>query len=149
MVQEEIRRHNVGTLLRHVHLGGSVSRTELAERMKLNRSTILALTTELTAAGLVREELPADTGRAGRPSLVVRPESERVYVLAFDVAVDRLVAARITLGGTCWTAGRRSARAPEPTWTGWWRCWPGSVTSCMRRRPRPRCASASARPTAA
>ncbi|MFI7446487.1 ROK family protein [Nonomuraea sp. NPDC049714] len=100
MVQEEIRRRNVGALLRHVHLGGSVSRTELAERMKLNRSTILALTAELTAAGLVREELPADTGRAGRPSLVVRPEPGRVYVLAFDVAVDRLVAARVTLGGT-------------------------------------------------
>ncbi|WP_327103694.1 ROK family transcriptional regulator [Nonomuraea glycinis] len=111
MVQEEIRRHNVGTLLRHVHLGGSVSRTELAARMKLNRSTILALTTELTAAGLVREELPADTGRAGRPSLVVRPESERVYVLAFDVAVDRLVAARITLGGIM--LDRREAVRPR------------------------------------
>ncbi len=111
MVQEDIRRHNVGTLLRHVHLGGSVSRTELAERMKLNRSTILALTAELTAAGLVREELPADTGRAGRPSLVVRPASERVYVLAFDVAVDRLVAARVTLGGTM--LDRREAVRPR------------------------------------
>jgi hypothetical protein len=111
LVQEDIRRHNIGTLLRHVHLSGSVSRTELAERMKLNRSTILALTAELTAAGLVREELPADTGRAGRPSLVVRPESERVYVLAFDVAVDRLVAARVTLGGTM--LDRREAVRPR------------------------------------
>ncbi|MEU8250033.1 ROK family transcriptional regulator [Nonomuraea sp. NPDC048916] len=107
LAQEEIRRHNVGTLLRHVHLGGSVSRTTLAERMRLNRSTIMALTAELTTAGLVREELPADTGRAGRPSLVVRPESDRVYVLAFDVAVDRLVAARVALGGI--TLDRREA----------------------------------------
>ncbi|MFC6023886.1 ROK family protein, partial [Plantactinospora solaniradicis] len=98
--QEEIRRHNLGALLRHVHLGGPVSRTVLAERMGLNRSTIMALTAELTSAGLVREELPKDTGKAGRPSLVVRPESHRVYVLAFDVAVDRLVAARVGLGGT-------------------------------------------------
>lgn len=98
--QEEIRRHNLGTLLRHVHLGGPASRAVLADRMGLNRSTILALTAELTAAGLVREELPRDTGRAGRPSLVVRPESTRVYVLAFDVGVDRLVAARVGLGGT-------------------------------------------------
>jgi predicted NBD/HSP70 family sugar kinase len=98
--QEEIRRHNLGTLLRHVHLGGPVSRTVLAERMGLNRSTIMALTAELTSAGLVREELPKDTGKAGRRSLVVRPESDRVYVLAFDVAVDRLVAARVGLGGT-------------------------------------------------
>ncbi|GLW09150.1 sugar kinase [Microtetraspora sp. NBRC 13810] len=99
-VQEEIRRRNLGTLLRHVHLGGPLSRAVLAERMGLNRSTIMALTAELTSAGLVREELPGDTGRAGRPSLVVRAESERVYVLAFDVRVDRLVAARVGLGGT-------------------------------------------------
>ena len=98
--QDDIRRRNLSALLRHVHLGGPASRTELAERMGLNRSTIMGLTAELTAAGLVSEELPADTGRAGRPSLPVRPESERAYVLAFDVAVDRLVAARVALGGT-------------------------------------------------
>ncbi|NBE91693.1 ROK family transcriptional regulator [Nonomuraea sp. KC401] len=111
MPQEEIRRHNAGTLLRHVHLGGAVSRTTLAERMRLNRSTIMTLTTELATAGLVREELPADTGRAGRPSLVVRPDSGQVYVLAFDVAVDRLVAARVALGGTM--LDRREAVRPR------------------------------------
>ncbi|GAA4070785.1 ROK family transcriptional regulator [Nonomuraea soli] len=97
--QEEIRRYNLGTLLRHVHLGGPTSRAELTSRMGLNRSTIMALTADLAAAGLVREELPRETGRAGRPSLVVRPESARIYVLAFDVGVDRLVAARVGLGG--------------------------------------------------
>ncbi|MEU8266703.1 ROK family transcriptional regulator [Sphaerisporangium sp. NPDC049002] len=109
--QEEIRRHNLGTLLRHVHLGGAVSRTELADRMGLNRSTIMALTADLTSAGLVREELPKDTGKAGRPSLVVRPESGRVYVLAFDIRVDRLVAARVGLGGVI--LDRREAVRPR------------------------------------
>ncbi|MFI6534117.1 ROK family protein [Nonomuraea sp. NPDC050547] len=97
--QEDIRRHNLGTLLRHVHLGGPISRAELTSRMGLNRSTIMALTSDLTAAGLVREELPRETGRAGRPSLVVRPESARVYVFAFDVGPDRLAVARVGLGG--------------------------------------------------
>ncbi|GLW07717.1 sugar kinase [Microtetraspora sp. NBRC 13810] len=97
--QEEIRRHNLGALLRHVHLSGPTSRAELTSRMGLNRSTIMALTADLTAAGLVREELPRQTRRAGRPSLVVRPESAKVYVFAFDVGVDRLVAARVGLGG--------------------------------------------------
>ncbi|MBN0046456.1 ROK family protein [Streptomyces actuosus] len=97
--QEEIRRHNLGTLLRHVHIGGSLSRTALAERMGLNRSTILGLVSELASVGLVREGLPRETGRAGRPSLVVRTESDRAYVLAFDVGVDRLAVARIGLGG--------------------------------------------------
>lgn len=117
--QEEIRRHNLGTLLRHVHIGGSMSRAVLAERMGLNRSTILGLVSELGSAGLVREELPRETGRAGRPSLVVRPESDRVYVLAFDVGVDRLAAARIGLGVSSSTAGRSPclpAVATPPRW---------------------------------
>ena len=98
--QEDIRRHNLGALLRFVHLRGPASRAVLAESLGLNRSTIMALTAELTGAGLVREELPRGPGRrAGRPSLVVRPESTRVYVLAFEVGVDRLVVARVGLGG--------------------------------------------------
>jgi predicted NBD/HSP70 family sugar kinase len=97
--QDEIRRLNLGTLLRLVHLSGPLSRAELGRRMGVNRSTILALSGELAAAGLVGEERPRDTNRPGRPSLVVRPASSRVYVLAFDVAVDRLVAARVALGG--------------------------------------------------
>ncbi|MBF6168060.1 ROK family protein [Streptomyces gardneri] len=97
---EEIRTRNLAGLLRHVHRDGAVSRAALAERMGLNRSTILALTTDLAAAGLVSEELPGQTGRAGRPSLVVRPRSERVYVVALDVGADRLIAARVGLGGS-------------------------------------------------
>ncbi|TQS28887.1 ROK family transcriptional regulator [Microbispora sp. KK1-11] len=111
--QEEIRKHNLGTLLRHVHLGGPTSRAELTSLMGLNRSTIMALTADLTAAGLVREELPKDTGRAGRPSLVVRPETARVYVLAFEVGVDRLAAARIGLGGVILDR-REAVRARGP-----------------------------------
>ncbi|GLY03785.1 MULTISPECIES: ROK family transcriptional regulator [Actinoplanes] len=94
-----MRRHTLGKLLQHVHVNGPLSRAALAERMGVNRSTILALTSQLAAAGLVREEPPTDTTGAGRPSFIVLPQSQRVYVLAFDVAVDRLVAARVGLGG--------------------------------------------------
>lgn len=98
-VSEAVRQRNLGTLLSLVHVGGPASRSSLAQRMGLNRSTIMALAGELTSAGLLSEDRPHGSGRAGRPSLVVRPPSERVYVLAFDVAVDRLVAARVGLGG--------------------------------------------------
>jgi predicted NBD/HSP70 family sugar kinase len=97
--QEEIRRQNLGALLRQVHVRGALSRAELTASLGLNRSTIGALTADLVAAGLVREEQPRETGRAGRPSLVVRPESRRVYVYAFSIGVDRLTAARVGLGG--------------------------------------------------
>lgn len=97
--QDEIRRQNLGALLRYVHMHGATSRAELTTTLGLNRSTIGALTTDLAAAGLVSEGAPKETGRAGRPSLVVRPESARVHAYAYSIEVDRLRAARIGLGG--------------------------------------------------
>ncbi|MER7458136.1 ROK family protein [Micromonospora sp. NPDC126480] len=97
--QDEIRRQNLGALLRYVHVRGATSRAELTNALGLNRSTIGALTTDLAAAGLVSEGAPKETGRAGRPSLVVRPESARIYAYAYSIEVDRLRAARIGLGG--------------------------------------------------
>src|SRR5258705_6780719 len=97
---QEIRRHHLGTLLRQVHLGGPVSRTVLAERMGLNRSTIMALTAELTSAGLVREELPKDTGRAGPPALVGRPEANPGEGVGLGVAVGPLGRPPGGVGGT-------------------------------------------------
>lgn len=97
--QEDVRRQNLGALLRYVHRHGATSRAELTSKLGLNRSTIGALTTDLTAAGLVTEETPRETRRAGRPSLVVRPESARVFAYAVTIGVDRLRAARVGLGG--------------------------------------------------
>ena len=97
--QDEVRRHNLSRLLRRVHVAGPISRAELTAGMGLNRSTIGALTAELVTAGLVQERLPDGHTRAGRPSLVVVPQSQRAYVVALDVGVDHLVAARVGLGG--------------------------------------------------
>src|SRR5215470_16231029 len=93
--QEEIRRQNLGALLRQLHVRGALSRAELTTALGLNRSTIGALTADLALAGLVREELPRETGRAGRPSLVVVPESARIFVYAIAIGVDRMTAARV------------------------------------------------------
>ncbi|MFC7544937.1 ROK family protein [Plantactinospora sp. GCM10030261] len=107
--QDEIRRQNLGALLRYVHIHGPTSRAELTTALGLNRSTIGALTSDLAAAGLVTEGPPRETGRAGRPSLVVRPDP-RVYAFALSVEVDRLRAARIGLGGEVFA--RREAPRP-------------------------------------
>ena len=109
--QEEIRRHNLGVLLKYVHIHGATSRAELTTALGLNRSTIGALTTDLTAAGLVAEGETRETGRAGRPSLVVRPESARVFAYAASIEVDALRVARIGLGGK--VLGRRDAERPR------------------------------------
>jgi len=99
--QEELRRHNLSLLLRYVHLAGPTQRATLTAQTGLNRSTIGALAAELaSAAGLVREESPDVRSGAGRPSLVVVPETESYQVIAFELGVDRIVAARVGLGGT-------------------------------------------------
>ena len=97
--QEEIRRQNLGAVLRYVHLHGPTSRAELTIRLGLNRSTIGALAADLAAAGLVTEEAPTTARRAGRPSLVVSPRAGGVYAQALSIEPDRLRAACIGLGG--------------------------------------------------
>jgi predicted NBD/HSP70 family sugar kinase len=110
--QEAVRRHNLGTLLTHLHHDGQLSRAELTARMGLNRSTIGALVGELVSLGAVVETAPSGgrTG-AGRPSLDVQPSTQEVVVLAIEVGVDMLRAARVGLGGSI--LARRNA--PTPT----------------------------------
>ncbi len=98
--QEEVRRRNLSTLLRQVHEAGAVSRSQLTAAMGLNRSTIKVLVAELEAAGLVREEIPDTRLGAGRPSHVVIPCRDTVYVLAANVGVDVVQVAVVGLGGT-------------------------------------------------
>ena len=114
--QEDVRRHNLGTVLQHLHLAGPLSRAELTSRMGLNRSTIAALVSELAVLGAVREERPAgsQTG-AGRPSLVVRPADDHLQVLAADVGVDRVVVALVGLGGRVVVRRRRRLTSASPT----------------------------------
>jgi predicted NBD/HSP70 family sugar kinase len=110
--QEHVRRHNLGTLLGHLHLAGPLSRAELTSLMGLNRSTIAALVSELVALGAVSEERPAGArSGVGRPSLVVRP-APGPQVLVADIGVDRIALARVGLGGR--VMARKEAALPEP-----------------------------------
>ena len=98
--QESVRRHNLSTLLRHLHLSGRSSRSSLTTLMGLNRSTIADLVVELELLGLVAQQKPDTRGRAaGRPSVRV-VATDHAYVLAIDVRVAELVVARVGLGGT-------------------------------------------------
>lgn len=110
--QEAVRRHNLGTLLRHVHDSGEVSRAELTGQMGLNRSTIAGLVTELDNLSLIEHTSPATGPRgAGRPSAGVRIREDGPYVVAVDLGVDRAEVARVGLGGRIWV--RAAAAIPE------------------------------------
>ena len=51
-----LRRHNLSTILEHLHLSGPASRSELGLVTGLNRSTIADLVQELVSYGLALEE---------------------------------------------------------------------------------------------
>jgi predicted NBD/HSP70 family sugar kinase len=98
--REAMRRHNLGTMLRYVHQEGQLSRASLTARLTLTRSTIGDLLEELVGLGAV-VIAPSGQARAtaGRPSPVVRPLPENVYVLAAEVGADHLRVAAVGLGG--------------------------------------------------
>ena len=84
--QESVRRHNLSTLLGHLHLAGQLSRSSLTTLMGLNRSTIADLVGEVELLGLAVQQAPNTRGRsaAGRPSVGVAA-TDHSYVLAIDV----------------------------------------------------------------
>ena len=64
--QDEVRRSNLSTVLRLLHLGGAQSRSHLTSVTGLNRSTVGDLVSTLAALGLVRERA-GDVRGVGRP----------------------------------------------------------------------------------
>lgn len=124
-----MRRHNLGTLLRHVHDSGEVSRAELTGRMGLNRSTIAGLVGELDTLGLIEHASPALERRgAGRPSAGVRIRENGPYVVAVDLGVDHATVARVSLGGRI----QERASAPIPDETEAWQV--GATVAALVRK---------------
>jgi len=95
---EEMRRHNLSTILRMVHFGGPITRSNLAILTGLNKSTIGALSKELIDLGLVEEIIPNRNDHVGRPSRVVAP-NERVIAIAINPEVDAVTIGIVSLGG--------------------------------------------------
>ena len=116
--QEAVRRHNLGTLLRHVHGAGQMSRAELTTLMGLNRSTIAGLVAELESLGVAERATPAGGARqgAGRPSAGVRIAAEGPYVIAVDLGVDRAVVARVALGGRVLQRAQAPVQSAGEAW---------------------------------
>jgi len=98
---EQIRRHNLSVVLRHLHLHGPLSRPELARLTGLNRSTIGAIVGDLVDLGIVTQRTPTRSrDKAGRPPYLVALRPGAVHVIAVDVDVSQVQVATIGLSGT-------------------------------------------------
>jgi predicted NBD/HSP70 family sugar kinase len=97
---ETVRRSNLSAIVRELHLRGPLSRSDLVAHTGLTRSAIRGLIGELAAGGLVIETPSAPAGIPGRPSPMVHPQPEGAVVIALEVNVDSLAAARVGFGGS-------------------------------------------------
>ncbi len=96
---EELRRHNLATVVEHLHLSGASTRSQLTAMTGLNRSTVADLIGELASLGLVDEARGEAVAGPGRPSPVVSVRPEGAVVLAVEASVDSIAVATVGIGG--------------------------------------------------
>lgn len=96
---DELRRHNLATVLEHLHLEGPATRSRLTAITGLNRSTVADLIGELARLGLVTEVPGTNVSGPGRPSPIVQVRPDGAVVLAVEMSVDSMAVATVGLGG--------------------------------------------------
>lgn len=105
--QVTARRRNLAVVLRSIVDGGPRSRARLAEDSHLTKATVSSLVGELEARGFVVVGDPSRHG-VGRPSQVVRLNTESVRCVGIEINVDYIAGVALDL------AGRVRARARRP-----------------------------------
>ncbi len=105
--QEAVRRHNLATLLGHLHRHGPTSRAQLTRLLGLNRATIGNLVDELASRRLAIEAPEPERGAQGRPSKVISARSDTFMVVAVEIGVDAITLALVSLGGLVIDRDRR------------------------------------------
>ncbi|MEN9854000.1 MAG: hypothetical protein RLZ30_109 [Actinomycetota bacterium] len=111
--REDVRQHNLSTVLRLVRLAETISRSQLTAATGLNRSTISDLVAELEERGLATETEALVSSGVGRPSLMVSP-SENVVAFAVHPEVDATTVGAVTLSGKV-IAKERILMSKSPT----------------------------------
>ena len=94
----ERTRGTLATVLRLVHEGGAVSRSELTRATGLNRSTIASLVGDLVERGLAAEADPVGVSRVGRPSPVVSASPD-VVAWSVNPEIDAVTVGVVGLDG--------------------------------------------------
>ena len=109
--RDDVRQHNLATLLRMIHESGTISRSLLTTNSGLNRSTISDLVQELEDLGLVTEQESKSSSGVGRPSLQVTA-SNKVVAFAVNPDIDAVTVGLVGLGGEVIKRKRQPLTAP-------------------------------------
>ena len=85
----DLRRHNRDIVLRAIRQCGTVSRTEIADRIGLTNAAVSRITKELIDAGLIEEgERVVLKGQAGRRQVSLKISKDGAYVLGIAVTLN-------------------------------------------------------------
>jgi predicted NBD/HSP70 family sugar kinase len=105
------RRHNLGTVLRHLRESGPRSRARIATDTGLNKATVSSLVAELEERGLVRHG-DIERGQVGRPGQTVEIDG-RVCGLGIELGIDHISSHVLDLPGDTVATRRTPVNAPE------------------------------------
>lgn len=95
--QQVIREHNLRNVFSLILQGKTVSRTALAHRTTLSKTTISTLVDELISRGFVVDDGAVHTGRQGRKPSQLRVNSEDNVVAVLNWRADHLEASLVDL----------------------------------------------------
>ncbi len=109
--RDDVRKHNLATLLKMIHEAGTISRSMLTTKSGLNRSTISDLVQELGELGLVTEEESKAASGVGRPSLQVTA-SNKIVAFAVNPDIDAVTVGMVGLAGEVIARKRQPLSAP-------------------------------------
>ena len=87
--QLDLRRSNLGLVLRRLRDHGPRSRAALASELSMTRSTVSTLVAELADRGLVREG-KQQRAAVGRPSTAVELDGRCVFGIGAEVNVNHV-----------------------------------------------------------
>ncbi|MDX1615610.1 MAG: ROK family transcriptional regulator [Candidatus Promineifilaceae bacterium] len=87
--QAQLRESNLSTVLRYVYDNPALSRSQLATRTKLNKSTVSSLIAELLELRLIKEAGFAQTG-GGRPARLLKPNPEAGDIIGIELDADHI-----------------------------------------------------------
>ena len=99
---DTIRRQNRGLALDVLRRAGPLARTTLASETGLSHATITAITADLVAQDILRDQSrpPSDQKSRGRPAVRLTHNREAAYALLFEIDVNRARCSLIDYGGT-------------------------------------------------
>ena len=97
--QQLLRTINRLAVLRAIRLNQGISRTKLADRLKLTRPTIGNLVDELITDGWLVEEKLGPTGSLGRRPVALHIDEASRILIGAEINAQRVVCVATTLGG--------------------------------------------------